>query len=67
MGKEHGFEVIENDDLGAGPVYVVWIFKAGHESLPDMRLGFICLIDASAPSINEAIARRMFCPGMVVK
>ena len=25
-----------------------------------MRLGFICLTDASAPSINEAIARGMF-------
>jgi hypothetical protein len=60
MGKDHGFEVIENDDLGAGPVHVVWSFKPGHESLPDMRLGFICLTDASAPSINEAIARGMF-------
>src|SRR5215204_5659753 len=53
-------EVIENHDLGAGPVHVVWLFKPGSESLPDMRLGFICLTEEfSNSSINEGIARAM--------
>src|SRR5918995_401441 len=44
MGRDLGYEVIENYDLGAGPIHVTWIFKpGGSESLPDMRLGFICL------------------------
>ena len=54
-----GYEVIENHDLGAGPVHVVWLFKPGSESLPDMRLGFICLTEFSNSSINEGIARAM--------
>ena len=38
MGKDiPGCEVIENYDLGAGPVHVAWIFKPGSESLPDLR------------------------------
>ena len=59
MGRSLGYEVVENHDLGAGPVHVAWIFKPGSESLPDMRLGFICLTEFSNSSINEGIARAM--------
>ena len=59
MGRDLGYEVIENHDLGAGPVHVAWIFKPGSESLPDMRLGFICLTEFSNSSINESVARAM--------
>ena len=54
-----GYDVIENHDLGAGPVHITWVFKPGSESLPDMRLGFICLTEFSNSSINEGIARAM--------
>lgn len=44
-GKSAGYDVIENYDLGVGPIYVTWIFKpGGTESLPDMRLGFVCRV-----------------------
>jgi hypothetical protein len=59
MGRSLGYEVVENHDLGAGPVHVAWIFKPGSESMPDMRLGFICLKEFSNSSINEGIARAM--------
>jgi hypothetical protein len=59
MGRDLGYEVIENHDLGAGPVHITWVFKPGSESLPDMRLGFICLTEVSNSSINEGIARAM--------
>ncbi len=59
MGKDLGLEVIENDDLGAGPVHIVWNFKPGSAAIPDIRLGFICLTEPSPSSINEAIARGM--------
>ena len=60
IGRDMGYEVIENRDLGAGPVHIVWVFKPGSESLPDMRLGFICLTEGfSNSSINEGIARAM--------
>ena len=59
MGRDRGYEVIENHDLGAGPVHITWVFKPGSESLPDMRLGFICLTEFSNSSINEGIARAM--------
>jgi hypothetical protein len=59
LGRDIGYEVVENHDLGAGPVHVAWIFKPGSESLPDMRLGFICLTEFSNSSINEGIARAM--------
>jgi hypothetical protein len=60
MGKSAGYEVTENYDLGAGPIHVTWTFKpAGSESLPDMRLGFICITEFSQFSLNEAIARSM--------
>lgn len=59
MGRDSGYEVIENFDLGAGPVHVTWVFKPGSESLPDMRLGFLCLTEFFESSINEVIARAM--------
>ena len=59
MGRDLGYEVIDNHDLGAGPVHVAWVFKPGSESLPDMRLGFICLTEFSNSSVNEGIARAM--------
>lgn len=59
MGRDNGYEVVENFDLGAGPVHVTWVFKPGSESLPDMRLGFLCLTEFSESSINEGIARSM--------
>jgi hypothetical protein len=68
MGRDLGYEVIENYDLGAGPIHVTWIFKpGGSESLPDMRLGFICLTAGEEEeekyylesSLNESIARAM--------
>jgi hypothetical protein len=60
MGKSAGYEVIENYDLGAGPIHITWIFKpSDNESLPDMRLGFVCITEFSQVSLNEAIARSM--------
>jgi hypothetical protein len=59
IGRDLGYEVVENHDLGAGPVHVAWVFKPGSESLPDMRLGFICLTEFSNSSVNEGIARAM--------
>jgi hypothetical protein len=59
MGRDQGYEVVENFDLGAGPVHVTWVFKPGSESLPDMRLGFICLTEFSNSSLNEGLARGM--------
>jgi hypothetical protein len=60
MGKSAGYEVIENYDLGAGPIHVTWIFQpSGNESLPDIRLGFVYIIEFSVFSLNEAIARSM--------
>ena len=59
-GRSFGYEVVENYDLGAGPIHVAWIFKPGtSESLPDIRLGFICITEFSQSSLNEAIARAM--------
>jgi hypothetical protein len=55
-----GYEVIENYDLGAGVIHVVWLFKpGGYESLPEMKLGFICLTEYSESSLNLAIARAL--------
>src|SRR5919108_5042633 len=60
MGRSLGYEVVENYDLGSGPIHIVWIFKPGNlDSLPDMRMGFVCLIEAFQFSINEAIARAL--------
>jgi hypothetical protein len=71
IGRNLGYEVVENYDLGAGPIHVCWTFKPGSESLPDIRLGFICIPEVmkgdissfSSPqsqfSLNQAIARAM--------
>jgi hypothetical protein len=64
MGRNLGYEVIENYDLGGGPIHVTWVFKPGSESLPDIRLGFICIPQQEEGSslqfsLNEAIARAM--------
>ena len=59
-GRSLGYEVIENYDLGAGVVHVVWVFKpGGSESLPDMKIGFICLTEYSEFSLNSAISRAL--------
>jgi hypothetical protein len=59
-GRSLGYEIIENYDLGAGVIHVVWLFKpGGSESLPDMKLGFICLTEYSEFSLNSAIARAL--------
>jgi hypothetical protein len=59
-GRSLGYEVIENYDLGAGVIHVVWLFKpGGSESLPDMKLGFICLTEYSEFSLNSAIVRAL--------
>ena len=67
MGKDHGFEVIENDDLGAGPVHVVWNFKPRAEAVPDLRLGFMCLnvdrLGAAFTRTYEEVRRRHFPEG----
>jgi len=38
MGRDLGYEVVENHDLGAGPVHVTWVFKPGSESMPDKSI-----------------------------
>src|SRR5919108_1258211 len=60
-GRNLGYEVIENYDVhGAGVIHVVWLFKpGGSESLPDMKLGFICITKYSEFSLNLAIARAL--------
>ncbi|MGH9986842.1 MAG: hypothetical protein ACRD8W_23090, partial [Nitrososphaeraceae archaeon] len=60
IGKDSGYEIAENYDLGAGPVHVVWTIKPGSDSLPDIRLGFICITDYNESTINEVIGRAMF-------
>jgi hypothetical protein len=63
MGRNFEYEVVENYDVGGGPIHVCWIFKPGSESLPDMRLGFICIPEEEEPQLefllNESIARAM--------
>jgi hypothetical protein len=59
-GRSLGYEVIENYDLGAGVIHVLWLFKPGaSESLPDMKIGFICLTEYSEFALNLAIARAL--------
>jgi hypothetical protein len=60
LGKKSGYEVIENYDLGAGPVDIAWIFKPGKPeiaSLPDLRIGFIFILEYSESAINLTLAR----------
>src|ERR671925_623977 len=60
MGRSLGYEVIENYNLGAGPIHIAWIFKPGNSNaLPDIRIGFVCLTETSQFSINEAVARAL--------
>jgi hypothetical protein len=63
IGKRSGYQVIENYDLGAGPIDVIWLFKPGTPEiapLPDLRIGFVCITEYSEVAINLAIARSMF-------
>jgi hypothetical protein len=63
IGKRSGYQVIENYDLGAGPIDVIWLFKPGTSEiapLPDLRIGFVCITEYSEVAINLAIARSMF-------
>ena len=57
IGKTAGYEVIENYDLGPGPIHITWVVKPcnNNETLPDMRLGFMCLTEFSETLLNEAI------------
>jgi hypothetical protein len=60
IGKSSGYSVVENYDLGAGAIDVAWIFKPGVPELPvlpDLRVGFIFLLEYSESAINHAIAR----------
>jgi hypothetical protein len=60
MGKTSGYNAVENYDLGAGPIDVAWIFKPGVpelQALPDLRVGFIFLLEYSESAINHAIAK----------
>jgi hypothetical protein len=44
LGKTSGYDVVENYDLGAGPIDIAWIFKPGVpelSALPDLRIGFV--------------------------
>ncbi|MGI0050916.1 MAG: hypothetical protein ACRD8K_04175 [Nitrososphaeraceae archaeon] len=60
IGKNIGVKVIENYDQGAGPIDVLWTFKLGSEALPDIRMGFVCLIsEYSESQVNEIIIKSM--------
>ena len=62
LGKSSGYNVIENYDLGAGPIDVAWIFKPGMPelpTLPDLRIGFVFLLEYSESAINHAITKSM--------
>jgi hypothetical protein len=55
-----GIEVTENYDQGAGPIDVLWTFKPGSEALPDIRIGFVCILpEYSESTINEIIIKSM--------
>jgi len=61
-GKTSGYDVVENYDLGAGPIDVAWIFKPGLPeitSLPDMRIGFVFALEYSESIINRAISKSL--------
>jgi hypothetical protein len=61
-GKTSGYDVVENYDLGAGPIDVAWIFKPGLPeitSLPDIRIGFIFALEYSESIINRAISKSL--------
>jgi hypothetical protein len=61
-GKTSGYDVVENYDLGAGPIDVAWIFKPGLPeltSLPDIRIGFVFALEYSESIINRAISKSL--------
>jgi hypothetical protein len=37
MGRNLGYEVVENYDLGAGPIHVCWTFKPGQRKRKERR------------------------------
>jgi hypothetical protein len=60
IGKSSGYDVVEDYDLGAGPIDIAWVFKPGLpelSALPDLRIGFLFLFEYSESAINHAIAR----------
>jgi hypothetical protein len=60
IGKSSGYDVVEDYDLGAGPIDVAWIFKPGVPelpSLPDIRIGFVFVQEYSESVINRVIAK----------
>ena len=60
FGKSSGYEVVENYDLGAGPIDIAWIFKPGVPelpSLPDLRIGFVFILEYSESRLNNAISK----------
>jgi hypothetical protein len=49
---------LENYDLGAGPVDIARIFKPGKpeiDSIPDLRISFIFILEYSESAINLAV------------
>jgi len=61
-GKTSGYDVVENYDLGAGPIDLAWIFKPGLPelmSLPDIRIGFVFALEYSESIINRAISKSL--------
>jgi hypothetical protein len=60
LGKSSGYDVVENYDLGAGPIDIAWIFKPGVPelpSLPDLRVGFVFILEYSESRLNNAISK----------
>jgi hypothetical protein len=60
IGKSSGYDVVENYDLGAGPIDVAWVFKPGVPelpSLPDIRIGFVFVQEYSESVMNRVIAK----------
>ena len=57
IGKSSGYDVVEDYDLGAGPIDVAWIFKPELPSLPDIRIGFVFVQEYSESVINRVIAK----------
>lgn len=61
-GKGSGYDVVENYDLGEGPIDVAWILKPGFPeitSLPDIRIGFVFALEYSESIINRAISKSL--------
>jgi hypothetical protein len=58
-GIKLGYEVLENYDIGPGPIDVVWIINHDRPSfpLPKLRIGFVILNEYSESAINLSLAR----------